>query len=612
MRYFRIVAPFLLLFFSLTVNSFAEDNLKSEVEILKKQIEEIQKSNQEMIEKIQRESSQQINTLREKVEQLQNQKTTENNNLVVETDDKSLKEKVKDAILDIKSEEKYEFIDITYSKDFPSYYRTRARFINDATFLGAANSDDEVFFVDSRLLFSPRINVGEFLSIRSQLDIAKNVIWGGFGDELISDTAFEAPSPGDSFRGAILRSSTNTLTGATISPTDDVDLVDIRSLYAVGQVPFGEFWIGRQPFDWGLGIFNNAGSLPDQDLGSIVDRFEFDTAPFSLIDKKWEKLLVAFIADRLSEGQGIGTFDEGDGWDLGLATLYEDEKLSLGAYIFLIYQNEFDLGGGLTADLDPAVNWSVFASYLYDNTFKFSFELQNIFGEINSIDSPVSDLLGDDDIKIGAENISLVARTEYYPDYKYLDLLAFEFGWSNGDDASTPDELEGNNVFFNNAYTADNLLFKHVIPGVYALEGSVINAFYFRGWSTLKLYDSIFLTPQILIAWNDETNALAANLFEPLPEVSRYLGTELETTLTFKLRDHFWIDLIGSVIVPGDGLDDLLTQRAFIEGAIPSLDDGSNADLPYALQARFIFTLDSIIGKWTGSSTTLKRAWFDQ
>ncbi len=610
MKYTRIITPFLLLFFSLTINSFSEESFQSEVEILKKQIEQIQKSNQEMIERLQRENAEQIKSLREKVEQIQKEKIIEKE-VVVETDDKSLKEKVKDVILDIKSEEKDDFIDITYSKDFPSYYRTRARFIDGATFVGATGEDDEVFFIDSRLLFSPRINIGEFLSVRSQLDIARNVIWGGFGDELISDTAFEAPSPGDSFRGAVLRDSTNTLTGSIISPTEDVDLVDIRSLYAVAKVPFGEFWIGRQPFDWGLGIFNNAGSLPDQDLGSIVDRFEFDTAPFSLIDKKWEKLLTAFIVDRLSEGQGIGTFDEGDGWDLGFATLYEDEKLSLGAYIFLIYQNNFDLGGGLTADLSPAVNWSVFASYLYENTLKFSFEFQNLFGEIGDIGSPVSDLLGDDEINIGPENISLVTRAEYYPDFRYVDLLAFEFGWSNGDDATTPDELEGNNVYFNNAYAIDNLLFKHVVPGIYALEGSVINSFYFRGWSTLKLHDSIFLTPQVIIAFNDETNALSTDLFTPLPEVSRYLGTELETTLTFKLREHFWVDLIGSVIVPGEGLDDLLTQRAFIEGAIPSLDDGNNSDLPFALQARFIITLDSLIGKWTGSSTTHRRAWFD-
>ncbi|MGH7885742.1 MAG: hypothetical protein ACRENO_08625 [Thermodesulfobacteriota bacterium] len=610
MKYTRIIAPFLLLFLSLTLDSSSQEDLKSEVEILKKQIEQIQKTNQEMIEKIQRDSSEQINKLREKVEQLEVDKSVEKE-VIGETDEKSLKEKVKDVILDIKSEEKFESINITFSKDFPSYFRTRGRFIDGATFLGATDADDEVFFVDSRLLLSPRINVGEFLSVRSQLDIFSNGIWGGFGDELISDTTFEAPSPGDSFRGAVLRDVTNTLSGSVVSPTENVDLVDIRSLYAVGRVPFGEFWIGRQPFDWGLGIFNNAGSLPDQDLGSIVDRFEFDTAPFSLIDKKWENLLFAFIADRLSEGQGIGTFDEGDGWDLGLATFYEDEKLTLGAYIFLIYQNNFDLGGGLTADLDPAVNWSLYASYLYQNNLKFSFEFQNLIGQISDIGEPVSSFLGDDEIDIGAENISLVARAEYYPHLNIIDLLAFEFGWSNGDDAATPDKLEGNNIYFNNAFTVDNLLFKHVVPGVYALEGSVINSFYVRGWSTFKLLDSVFLTPQVLVAWNDETNALAADLFTPLPEVNRYLGTELETTLTFKLREHFWFDLIGSVIVPGDGLDDLLTQRAFIEGALPSLDDGNNSDLPFAIQARFIITLDSLIGKWTGSSSTLRRAWFE-
>lgn len=608
MKYTRIVLPFLLIFLSVSFPVFAQEKLESQVETLKKQIEEIQKSNQEMIEKIQRESNEQINVLREKIEKMEEDSSLEKGEIVQSP---SLKEKVKETLLDIKNDQKYDAIDITYSRDFPTYFRTRGRYINDATFLGATDNDDEIFFIDSRLLFSPRINIGEFVSIRGQLDIARNVIWGGLGDELVSDTTFEAPSSSDSFRGALLRNSTNTLTGSVLSATEDVDLVDIRTLYAVARIPYGEFYIGRQPFDWGLGIFNNAGSLPDQDLGSIVDRLEFDTAPFSLIDKKWEDIFVAISIDRLSEGQGIGTFDEGDGWDIGIATFYEDEQLSLGAYIYLINQNEFDLGGGLTADLENAVNWSVHGSYFYDKKLKFSFEFQNLIGEISNIGEPVSTFLGDDDIKIGPENISLVARTEYYPTPGFIDLVAFEFGWSNGDDSTTPDELEGNNIYFNNAYVVDNLLFKHVIPGIYALEGSVINALYFRSWSTFQLLDSVYLTPQVLFAWNDETNALAADLFTPLPEVSRYLGTELETTLTFKLREHFWIDLIGSVIIPGEGLDDLLSQRAFIEGALSSPDSADSADLPYALQARFIITLDSLIGKWTGSSSTFKRAWYD-
>ena len=54
-----------------------------------------------------------------------------------------------------------------------------------------------------------------------------------------------------------------------------------------------------------------------------------------------------------------------------------------------------------------------------------------------------------------------------------------------------PDEIEGNTVFFNNAYVIDSLMYKHIIPTIYALEGSVINSYYFRGWTTLRLTDDL-------------------------------------------------------------------------------------------------------------------------
>ncbi|NIP31451.1 MAG: hypothetical protein GTO02_18015, partial [Candidatus Dadabacteria bacterium] len=263
MNIFRnfLTIVFLLLF---SIDCFAEQDLQSQVEMLKKQIESIQKSNQETIERLQRESNEQINSLKVRINELEKQSQQ------VEVKEES---GIKDSInkfTSLKKDSKgYDLIDVTYSKDLPSYFRTRARYINDGTFLGASDSDDEIFFVDSRFMFSPKLNIGENLSVRAQFDIFKNVIWGGFGDEVVSDVTFEAPTPNDSFRGALLRDSINTLSGDVISTTENVDLVDIRSLYFVGRVPYGEFWVGRFPFDWGLGIFNNAGSLPDQDLGSL-------------------------------------------------------------------------------------------------------------------------------------------------------------------------------------------------------------------------------------------------------------------------------------------------------------------------------------------------------
>lgn len=595
-----------LLSLLLTVPAFSQQDSVNQIEDLKERIDRIQEQNEQLIRKIQQENAKRIKELQERIEELETQKRYTTGS---DKPDEQLDSRI-ESIVDKKIEAKTpEWIKIGFSEDFPSYYRSRVRFIKNGTFLGATDSTDEIFFADSRLAIAPVVNVHDYLSVRTQFDIARNVIWGGTGDELIDDTLYEAPSPSDSFRGALLRDVTDTFSGEFLSPTEDVDLVDLRSLYFVATTPYGEFWVGRQPFDWGMGIVNNAGSMPDQDLGSIVDRFEFDTALLSLIDKKWERLETNFIIDRLKEGRSIGSFDEGDGWDAGFVLLYHGDNYKLGAYLFGIFQNNFALGEGLTADLDPGINTSLFATYTL-SPFRFSFEMQHIFGEINDIGDPVIGFLGQDHIDITWDNISLAARTEYHTYNRYVKDVNLEFGLAKGDDASTPDKLEGNVLFFNNAFTVDNLLFKHVIPTVYAMEGSVINSFYFRTWSTMRLADSLYLTPQALLAWVDERNALSADLFSPMPKVDRFLGTELEATLSWKIMDNMWFDLIGSLIFSGGGLDGLMAQRAFIEGASDSLDEADPANLPFAVQGRFVITLDDIIGNWTGTSTNMQRAFF--
>ena len=66
-------------------------------------------------------------------------------------------------------------------------------------------------------------------------------------------------------------------------------------------------------------------------------------------------------------------------------------------------------------------------------------------------------------------------------------------------------DVEGNALPFSPAYNVDNLLFKHVIPTIYNIEGSVINAIYVKAYANMKLSENLGFTPQVLFAWNDET-----------------------------------------------------------------------------------------------------------
>ena len=83
----------------------------------------------------------------------------------------------------------------------------------------------------------------------------------------------------------------------------------------------------------------------------------------------------------------------------------------------------------------------------------------------------------------------------------------------------------------------------------------------------MQLADNLGFTPQVLFAWNDETNAISAfdsGLFGSgigATEVEKYLGTEIEGTLTWTLHPGVNLDLIGSLVLAGDGLTDLLEAQ---------------------------------------------------
>ncbi|MFB3148931.1 MAG: hypothetical protein ACE10J_09755, partial [Thermodesulfobacteriota bacterium] len=187
-----------------------------------------------------------------------------------------------------------------------------------------------------------------------------------------------------------------------------------------------------------------------------------------------------------------------------------------------------------------------------------------------------------------ASNILFATRVEVYPGWP-LKIIAMEFGWSKGDDVTTTD-IEGGVINFNPAYNIDNLLFKHIIPNIYQVESSVNNAYYARIWGTVKLVDSISFTPQVIVAFNEETD-------NPLPGVSNidtYMGTEVEGTLTWHIHPGVSFDLIGGVVFAGNSLDELLEGQALNTLAANDINpDRVNYDeTPWTVQGRLMIFID--------------------
>lgn len=520
---------------------------------------------------------------------------------------------------------------------FPSYMRTRAHFIKNATFLSAMSdsaaqalgyndADDNLMFVDTRLRLTPQLVLSDKVTIRAQVDVFDNNIWGGIGSGFLGNpstqTATAAGStlvnssdtPNSRFRGALL---TNQIAGdcpvgastavcTFFSPnnaTDDAQYFNVRMLHADIVLPYdlGFVRIGRQPFDWGLGILANGGWDPQSDLGFVLDRF--------LWLKSWGlggnagTFTAVIVSDRFTQGQGLTT-GMGDGWDgAAVALIYNNPNvggtnLTVGGYVFP-YIHQENIFHAPPTGVPQAADLDLQRATLWAGVVDVKTDLWRLVGEIQGLQGNV-DLNGNRLLDLKQSNLLFAVRGEVYPGWP-IKLVAAEFGWAGGDNTDTTD-VEGNAIVFSPAYNLDNLMYKHIIPNLYRIEGSVINSYYGRAWGTVKIADPLSFTGQVVVGFNNETHAplYPSNFFGTgNTNVSTYQGTEVEGTFTWQVWPGVNFDLIGSLVFAGSGLKELQKQQASaVVNANNALGDGSVPDdffgqkYPWAVQARLLIYID--------------------
>lgn len=505
---------------------------------------------------------------------------------------------------------------------FPSYLRTRARVIQNATFMntlsdsqaseafGSDDADDQLFLVDTTLRLTPQLGLSDAVTVRAQVDVASNMIWGGstshfFGGALGEDDSVVLSDlrPSDRFNGAILAG------GKAID--DNFGYFNVRMLHADIVLPnnLGFVRIGRQPFDWGLGILANGGHDPHSDLGFVVDRalwlksFPAGAGTFTLV----------LVSDVFSNGSNLFS-GSGNGYDiLAAAGIYNqqmgDVNVTVGGYAFpYLHQNNIFSGPkggkfGYGFDVDRTSLYSGLL-VLKASGWSFTYEVQMFGGgELENADSVATGVATPFEFEYAFD---MAARLELYPSMMaQVSTIGLEGGWAQGDDGGTVFKVEGNALPFSPAYNVDNLLFKHVIPTIYQIEGSVINAIYAKAYANMKLADNLGFTPQVLIAWNDQTSAVS--LFDAgafgsgVPvgtEVEKYLGTEIEGTLSWTLHPGVNLDFIGSLVLAGDGLTDLIEAQAaekLKDHEATNTAVGTAEDTMWAFQTRLMVYIDQFM-----------------
>ncbi len=511
---------------------------------------------------------------------------------------------------------------------FPSFMRVRARSIQNGTFINALSNQqaralgldsnaDEITIIDTTLRLTPQLILSDAVTIRAQVDVMRNNLWGsltsnGFGAGSGGNGAVGgALTADDSFRGSILLGDSAVDTGSEAQ-----NFFNVRMLHADIVLPngLGFIRVGRQPFDWGLGMWANGGWDPHSDLGFLPERF--------LWLKSWPvgsaTLTQVIVSDLVASGNSLvnGT---GKAFDIiAGATILNGNiggvNATLGGFYFPFFQQDnigassstgepgSDISNG-AFDVDRVGLYSIYLD-LKGESWRFAYEVDMQEGEIDNF-------FGDGNASVDIDyHIEMVGRFEFYPSTHAIPIIALEGGWSEGangadmagvlaDNTAEGSVLTGNLVPMSAAYNLDNLLFKHIIPTIYNQESSVQNAYYAKLSTNIKFADDWSFAPMVLAAWNHETDTFIGNLNfgSGLPltptsqEVDDFLGVEVEGTLTWHMYPGVDVDLIGSVVFAGEGLTDLLEEQAAIVTG-ESIRPGSASETPWAVQGRMIIYID--------------------
>ena len=269
------------------------------------------------------------------------------------------------------------------------YYRNRI-VVNDDLDLqkpGAPYSNDRfglITYNQMRLRLQPNLKLGEFLAMHATFDVLDNVLFGTKTTEqlnvMVPILGQQTLPPG---AGSFYMSGPSTVgtNGA----------INVRRVWADILTPIGMFRIGRQPSNWGMGIFQNDGNELQGDFGDTADRilyllqYELGGSGAITGGVLWD---IAYEVQEDPRISGLAVAPESNNRDTqqyGGFVLYENTDMALGAFGGLRRRNGQD--GATTMDVTDAAGNTVragddgdtmmyfadlYAKYTWENyTFKF-------------------------------------------------------------------------------------------------------------------------------------------------------------------------------------------------------------------------------------------------
>ncbi|MBC7467619.1 MAG: alginate export family protein [Bdellovibrio sp.] len=402
------------------------------------------------------------------------------------------------------------------------------------------------------LYLQPKILASDGITINSRFDVFSN-----------THPAYKNSQLGTVFGSGLSSYSSAAANGNNVnSETSDSSIMRISQLYLTVDNEFGNFVVGRAPFEFGLGMTHNAGKgafdhwYDTQDL--ISYRFLVDNISFTPI---WSR-----VAQK-DFGQGVTISDqmfmfEYDNKEIGAKAgiLHQTRRSSLESNDGLTTGHAFPIAGVPAGSATLSGAWATQTINLF---FGRSWEAFQFRLEASFLTGDSGFLVAGSQVKLNAYAVAAEMLWPAQADAKWE--YSAKFGVASGDDPKTTNVIEGYQMDRN--YDVAMLLFNHRMGQKDFLTTGMIHTD-----STLNVGNSaddeaignvFYLAPSAKYQWNEKVDVKSTLIYGQLMvnptnsmDFSKDLGTELDVEVIYKPRERVtWSNEIG-IFMPGKAWQD--------------------------------------------------------
>ncbi|HEX5034363.1 MAG TPA: hypothetical protein VFW62_07785, partial [bacterium] len=462
-----------------------------------------------------------------------------------------------------------------------------------------------ILFGQQRFRIDPILKINDNISFHAQLDLLDDVIFGT--NDVTQLTVFNP------IVGTITLPGGAGAFGVTGPEAGDIvtgggGSLNVRRLWVDILTPIGKFRIGRQPSNWGLGIFQNDGNGMYAKFGDTFDRFLY-LGKYDFSDSS--SLAFALLADFVFNDQqdpSIGLLEENIGtvsngtYQLTGALIYKRQDWEIGTYSGVRLRDGTGRREGTALD----ANGNEVPGAIDGNTRAFFFDLygqwqrgpyrvaaEYVFlggtigtdvcvnaisvpaGFENPLPNPVC-LDGDNNLQVHLGALEVEGKYDFGGEWKFMAGLA------TGDSSPLSERIT--QFGFRPDYEVALMLFNMPLGtspaiqvngetklGNLPLTSNRVNNAIYVGGTYLHRFDISNAIPQaqyfkvgghFLTAWAPsrvfDIDFAEITGIPTLPRVvneSRWYGVEADIILEAKFFEHLIWNITGGVFIPGGVFD---------------------------------------------------------